>query len=156
MHMRGACLKDAVAQSGQLEQQRLSSNYSTRFGVGGRVHRRKTTALTFEPSPGGVRAQSCCSSGSLPPSSCLLGNGPKATRNGASSAPNTSPTRGRRRTALPVGGALCNSVQPLMHSGPHPGLDKVVSACSPLGPRGFKQKRAVSTRPTFPGNKARV
>ena len=51
MHTRGTCFRVAVGQLGQLEQQRLSLNYSTWWRGRGGGHRRATT-LTFGRRPG--------------------------------------------------------------------------------------------------------
>lgn len=46
---------------------------------------------------------------------------------------------------------------PRYHCAPeHTVPGRVASVCSPLGPRGFKKKRALTMRLTFPGNKERV
>lgn len=75
---------------------------------------------------------------------------------GASSAPTAQGTQEPSPDPGTDGGASAPWPPLSFRSSPHPAPGKVASACSALGPRGFKKKRMSATRLTFLGQNERA
>lgn len=128
MHMRGTCLRPAVGQLEQSEQQRLRGNYSPRWKAG----RRGATVLTPGRRPAEVELRGAARSGVSP----------------ARFLPNWLQP-GRSEWNLEV----CPQPQPeeteaLPRSWPWPTPNpgRAASACSPLRPHSFQKKQASARR----------